>query len=173
MFIYFALQHCVGSVMSKDEKLSESALDNARTHARLSIIGEVSKLYERLLSEGVVNQSRIAERLGVSRQHISQLLSGPGGNNWTLNKVGELLAAMDAAITRIEMKPTSEISPSNEYHAWLEPKIAIERLQTKAAGSKEQVESKPLMVTERPSTPRLRKVLLNGHVATDVTSATP
>ena len=123
-------------------KLSEAALDNARTHAQLAIIGEVAKLYERLSEEGVINQSRIAEKLGVSRQHISQLLSGPASNNWTLNKVGELLAAMDAAISRIkEMKPLDEISPSNEYHSWLETKPIIERLQTKLAGGKVQDKS--------------------------------
>ncbi len=100
--------------------LAKAEVTRAKTDTRLAIIGAVTKLYEYVSAAHSLNQSRIADRLGVSRSHISQLLSGPGHKNWTLDTIGELLAAMNARITRLEIKPVDEISPANEIHPWLE-----------------------------------------------------
>jgi predicted XRE-type DNA-binding protein len=143
--------------MSKEHKIKEAILEAARTGARLAIIGELSKLYERLSSEGKINQSRIAERLGVTRQHISRLLSGPGSNNWTINKIGELLAAMDAEIARVDMKPSDEVLPSNEFHAWLEKnfKWDVKHRQLQDSESPTQATAIPLD-TEKPLAPKVK-----------------
>jgi DNA-binding phage protein len=89
----------------------------ARMDARLAITGAVGRLFERLANEGGLNQSRIAERLGLSRARVSRMLSNPG--NWTLDSVGDLLLAMGARITRVDVEPISEIPPSNYVHPWL------------------------------------------------------
>lgn len=100
-----------------DKPISKARRTYARTEARLTIIGAVTKLYEELAASGKVNQSRIAERLGVSRSRISRLLSGPG--NWTIDTVGDLLAAMDGKITDVRVRPTDEITIPNAKHEWL------------------------------------------------------
>jgi predicted XRE-type DNA-binding protein len=127
-----------------NKRLTRAELERARTHARLAVIGEVTKLLERLTAEGVLNQSRIAERLGVSRQHISDLMSGPAHNNWTLDKIGELLAAMDARITKIEMRVTTEIPHSVEVYPWAEhnsPHVVVETIVTRPGGTYKKLRS--------------------------------
>lgn len=147
-----------------ETKIPESILDNARTDARLAIIGEVTKLYERLAAAGLTNQSRIAERLGVSRQYISRLLSGPESNNWTLNKIGELLAAMDAAIARVEMRPVSELSPPNMFHEWLEPKIGHWRVDHHPRAHRAPLPPRENAETEQPLAPRVRVDRLESSI---------
>jgi hypothetical protein len=44
-----------------NRKISEAALARARAETRLSILGEFSKLYERLSEEKGINQSRISK----------------------------------------------------------------------------------------------------------------
>jgi DNA-binding phage protein len=89
----------------------------ARMDARLAITGAVGRLFERLANDGRLNQSRIAERLGLSRARVSRMLSSPG--NWTLDTVGDLLLAMNARITRVDVEMISEIPPTNYLHPWL------------------------------------------------------
>ncbi|MBL8663671.1 MAG: helix-turn-helix transcriptional regulator [Candidatus Odyssella sp.] len=105
--------------MSKVQRVSRAELSRARTDTRLAIIGELTKLIDRLTEAGWT-QTQIAERLGVSRAHISQLLSAPEDQNWTLDTLASLLAAARARITRIEMRFLDEIPPVNEVHPWLE-----------------------------------------------------
>lgn len=100
------------------EALSAAQKAHARTLARLSVVGAVAKLYEELRETEGLNQSRLAERLGCSRSHISRLLSGPG--NWTLDTVGDLLAAMDAELTKVEAVRVQDIPSPNYAHAWVE-----------------------------------------------------
>jgi predicted XRE-type DNA-binding protein len=103
-----------------DTKLSAADLERARTDTRLAVIGEVTNLFERLYASGEINQSRMAERLGVTRQAVSKLLSGPAQKNWTIDTLSELLAAMHARVSRIEMAPLDELPAANEIHPWLE-----------------------------------------------------
>lgn len=105
--------------MTKVAKVSKAELSRAKADTRLAIIGELAKLIERLIESGWT-QTRIAERLGVSRAHISQLLSAPEDQNWTIDTLASLLAAVKARITRIEMRLLDEIPPVNETHPWLE-----------------------------------------------------
>lgn len=111
-----------------DKPISKSKRAYARTEARLAIIGAVTKLYEELVASGKINQSRIAERLGVSRSRISRLLSGPG--NWTIDTVGDLLAAMDSKITDVHVRPLAEIAVPNTLHDWLAVPEADIRIRT-------------------------------------------
>lgn len=100
------------------EKLSAAQKAHARTLARLTVVGAVANLYEELREREGLNQSRLAERLGCSRSHVSRLLSGPG--NWTLDTVGDLLAAMDAKLTRVEATRVQDIPAPNYAHPWTE-----------------------------------------------------
>ena len=96
-----------------DQKLSESAKAYSRVETRLAIAGEIVRLFE----NGTISQSDLAERLGVSRARVSKILTAPG--NWTLNTIADLLAGMDARLTKVEAKPRSEIAQPNSRHDWL------------------------------------------------------
>jgi transcriptional regulator with XRE-family HTH domain len=58
-------------------------------------------LFEDLEKEKKLNQAALADRLGVSRARVSKL-AAPG--NWTLDTVADLLAAMEAKLTNVEVK---------------------------------------------------------------------
>jgi predicted XRE-type DNA-binding protein len=141
--------------MTRDAKLSESQLERARTDTRLTIIGALTQLIERLSEDGTLNQSRIAERLGVSRQAISRLLSGPAHNNWTIDKIGELLAAMDARIYRMDMRLINEMPLANEIHPWREKRPAriVPKTTAAVADDQESVAMTPEIEDETSSDP--------------------
>jgi len=103
--------------MAQTDEISPAKRAAARIDARLAITGAVGHLFERLAKEGGLNQSRIADRLGLSRARISKILSNPG--NWTLDTVGDLLAAMDGRITRVDVENILDVPPSNYVHQWL------------------------------------------------------
>ena len=109
-----------------DKKMTEAAKAYARTETRLAVAGEVVRLFEELEKDKTINQSRLAERLGVSRAHVSKLLSGSG--NWTLDTIADLLAGMDARLTRVEAKPLARIARVNARHGWLEPDVVGQAL---------------------------------------------
>ena len=104
-----------------DTKISEAKKAYARTETRLAVVGEIVRLFEKLEKDRVINQTRLAERLGISRSRVSKLLTG--SDNWTLDTVADLLAGMDARLTRVEAKPVSNLARANIRHDWLEPKF--------------------------------------------------
>lgn len=143
--------------MSKEAKIPESELERVKTDTRLAIIGELTKLYERLAAEGV-NKSRLAERLGVSRAYISQLLSAPEDQNWTLDTLSELLAALEARITRIDMTPVNELPPTNEIHPWLESRD----LTSAGSASLRITKGRPKTIEPKTETTTSAKVVVEG-----------
>ena len=92
-----------------------------RTETRLAIAGAVVRLFEELEKEKKLNQAALADRLGVSRSRVSKLVTAPG--NWTLDTVADLLAAMDAKLTAVDVKLRSEIPSPNALHDWPIPKV--------------------------------------------------
>ena len=92
-----------------------------RTETRLAIAGAVVRLFEELEKEKKLNQVALADRLGVSRSRVSKLVTAPG--NWTLDTVADLLAAMDAKLTAVDVKLRSEIPFPNALHDWLNSKV--------------------------------------------------
>lgn len=108
-------------------KISKAERAAARMDARLAIAGAVVARYEELAREKGLTRSAIAERLGCSRAHVSRLLSGNG--NWTLDTVGDLLAAMDAHLATVTVADTAAAPATNEVHPWTEPLATAETTQ--------------------------------------------
>ena len=97
------------------QKLTAAERAYARTETRLLVADAIITLFRKLAERGEINQTRLAERLGVSRAYISKQLGSPG--NWTLDTVGDLLAAMDSRLTMIEADKIENIPASNRFYA--------------------------------------------------------
>jgi len=98
----------------KARKISAAERAYTRTETRLLVADAIIALFRKLADRGEINQTRLAERLGVSRAYISKQLTSPG--NWTLDTVGDLLAAMDSRLTKIEADKVENIPMSNRFY---------------------------------------------------------
>jgi predicted XRE-type DNA-binding protein len=99
-----------GKALTKAEKAY------VRTETRLAIAGAIVRLFEDLEKEKKLNQAALADRLGVSRARVSKLVTAPG--NWTLDTVADLLAAMEAKLTNVDVKLRAQIPCPNALHDW-------------------------------------------------------
>jgi hypothetical protein len=73
-----------------------------RIETRLTIIGAVMRLFEKLEKQGKITEKDIDDRLGVSHSGVNKFIAATG--NCSLDTVADLLAAMDAKLTKVEVK---------------------------------------------------------------------
>lgn len=100
-----------------DKALSKAEKAYVRAETRLAIAGAIVRLFEDLEKQKKLNQTALAERLGVSRARVHKLVTAPG--NWTLDTVADLLAAMDAKLINVEVKHIEDILDPTAFNDWL------------------------------------------------------
>ncbi|HEY5105149.1 MAG TPA: helix-turn-helix transcriptional regulator [Caulobacteraceae bacterium] len=107
------------STEAKVEPISQKQAAYARTAVRLQVAGAVWDVFDRLRAQGRT-QDWLAARLGKSKARVSRLMNGPG--NWTMDTLGDLLAAMDARVVDIDVRLNADIDSAspNQDHPWLD-----------------------------------------------------
>lgn len=74
----------------------------ARTSVRLTVARAVWTLWDSMRKNEGLDQAWLVERLGSNKGRVSRLLNSPG--NWTLDTVADLLEAMEARLTLVQVE---------------------------------------------------------------------
>jgi hypothetical protein len=95
--------------------LTEGQRAYGRTTTRLQIAAAIWSLWERVKESEDLDQQWLADRLGKDKGRVSRLLKEPG--NWTMDTVADLLEAMEARLTKVEVMRYLEIAQASKPRA--------------------------------------------------------
>lgn len=89
----------------------------ARASVRLMVAQAVWTLWDSMRENEGLDQAWLVERLGSNKGRVSRLLNSPG--NWTLDTVADLLEAMEARLTLVQVHRYREINATSTATASL------------------------------------------------------
>lgn len=96
---------------SKLQRWVNETPERAREYARESLLIDVSEEILAALAAAGINKAALAERLGFSKSHITQLLSGE--RNMTLRSLADISFALNR-------KPCFTLLKADQHVAWLD-----------------------------------------------------